>query len=276
MKKTVLLTSILLSFLFGKAQITNPSPYCDGSFDDNSGPPLPEWISKVTLGSLNNPTNQQAAPHYVYYNNLNAVVLTAGNSYTISFTFDAFSDGYGAWIDFNHDNVFDTATEKIAMNAPMSPIGPGSVSINTNFTVPLTAVGGITRMRVRQVNDQVYNLFNNYLILPCNASSSATDVMNYGECEDYDVNIITTTNVLEANNAFPNISYAISSNTLSINKEVNETIHLNIFNAIGQLSASEILAGNRIDLDLSNYPQGIYFLQLITDKGATLTKKWVR
>ncbi|MEI6815845.1 MAG: GEVED domain-containing protein [Bacteroidota bacterium] len=276
MKKTVLLTSILLSFLFGKAQITNPSPYCDGSFDDNSGPPLPEWISKVTLGSLNNPTNQQAAPHYVYYNNLNAVVLTAGNSYTISFTFDAFSDGYGAWIDFNHDNVFDTATEKIAMNAPMSPIGPGSVSINTNFTVPLTAVGGITRMRVRQVNDQVYNLFNNYLILPCNACSSGTDVMNYGECEDYDVNIITTTNVLEANNAFPNISYAISSNTLSINKEVNETIHLNIFNAIGQLSASEILAGNRTDLDLSNYPHGIYFLQLITDKGATLTKKWVR
>src|ERR1035441_8904179 len=102
MKKIVLVTIVLFSFLFSKGQITNPAPYCDASFDENGGPPLPEWISNVTLGTLNFTHGDLSYPnYYAYFDSITVPNLIAGNSYAISITFQAFNDGYGAWIDFN-------------------------------------------------------------------------------------------------------------------------------------------------------------------------------
>lgn len=276
MKKILLSTIVLFTFLISKGQITDPAPYCDGSLDDNGGPPLPEWITNVTLGTLNNTSGEQTAPHYIYYNNLTPPVLIAGNTYNISISFEAFSDGYGAWIDFNHDNLFDTVTEKITGNAAGTPIGPGTVTMTGSFTVPMNATPGITRMRVRQVNDQVYNFTHNYLIAPCNASGSSTDIMNYGECEDYDVNIVSTVGIPSLVNNLLSMNYYLSSNSLNIQKSSTEKVEMKIYNALGELIKSSTIINPLTTIDVSNFQSGIYFVQFFGDKNFISTGKFVK
>jgi hypothetical protein len=273
MKKIVLLTIVLFSFLFSNGQITNPAPYCDGAFNDNNGPPLPEWISKVVLGTLNNNSPDQPYPHYAYYDSVAVPNLMVGNNYTISITFQAFNDGYAAWIDYNHDDLFDTVTEKIMGNAPNTPIGPGAVTKTGNFTVPLNATLGITRMRVRQVNDTGYNHTHSYLIAPCNYDST---IMHYGSCLDFNVNIVATTGIQSLANNSGSVSYYLSGNSLNIRKTLNDKVEMKIYNALGELIKSSTMINPLNTIDVSSLRAGIYFVQFSGDKDFISTGKFVR
>ena len=177
-----------------QAQVTSPSPYCNGEFDDPA-PVVPDAIKSITLGTLTNASGgQYAAPHYVYYSNLAAPDLTAGTSMPMSVTFNAASGcGWGVWIDFNQNNTFE-ASEKVAGSTGTGYLSVGSnTMVSPAIAIPATATSGNTRMRVRIVEDNAYTMVNGTAILPCNASTSAADVMDWGETEDYKVNIVNGT-----------------------------------------------------------------------------------
>lgn len=221
MKKMFFMLSLFVMATTLNAQITNPAPYCNGSFDDMDGFLVEDAINSVSIGTLTNATNAQyAAPHYVFYNNLTAPTLTKGSSYTLTVKFDVKGGcGYGVWIDYNQNNTFE-ATEKVAGST-----SGNSLDITTNTTItqsvviPATATTGNTRMRVRIVEDDTYNMDNNYVIAACNASTSTTDVMDWGETEDYIVNIAggsTTTPVVNTTAAS-----AIGATTATLNGSVN-------------------------------------------------------
>jgi hypothetical protein len=221
MKKMVFLLSLLVMATNLNAQITNPAPYCIATFDDMEGFPVDDAINSVSIGTLTNVTNAQyAAPHYVFYNNLAAPTLTKGSSYTLIVKFDVKGGcGYGVWIDYNQNNTFE-ANEKVAGST-----SGNSLEITTNTTItqsvviPATATTGNTRMRVRIVEDDTYNMDNNYVIAACNASTSATDVMDWGETEDYIVNIsgsATTTPIVNTTSAT-----AVGATTATLNGSVN-------------------------------------------------------
>jgi len=99
-------------------------------------------------------------------------------SYTISLKVGTwYSSNYiAAFIDFNHDGVFTTATERIAMSPNMAANG----TYTTTFTVPTTAYIGTTTLRVREVY--------------ANSNIDACAYGTYGETEDYSVTIIPTCN----------------------------------------------------------------------------------
>jgi len=195
MKKNIFLFLLFLSIsTFANAQITNPTPYCNGSFDDMDGFLVDDAINSVSIGTLTNATNAQyAAPHYVFYNNLTAPSLTKGTSYTLTVKFDVKGGcGYGVWIDYNQNNTFE-ATEKVAGTTSGNLLDMTTNTIITqSVLIPVTATTGNTRMRVRIVEDDTYNMDNNYVIAACNVSTSATDVMDWGETEDYVVNIASS------------------------------------------------------------------------------------
>lgn len=203
------------------AQITNPAPYCIANFDDMEGFLVDDAINSVSIGTLTNATNAQyAAPHYIFYNNLAAPSLTKGTSYTLTVKFDVKGGcGYGVWIDYNQNNTFD-ANEKVA-----GTTSGNSLDITTNTTItqsvmiPATATTGNTRMRVRIVEDDTYNMDNNYVIAACNASTSATDVMDWGETEDYIVNIVGSTTPTPVVNT--TAASAVTSTTATLNGNVN-------------------------------------------------------
>ncbi len=82
------------------------------------------------------------------HTNLTATV-TAGNNYTVNIQFGTCGGNYSgngeAWIDFNHDQVFDNS-ESIGTWSGTPPVAASAF----NFTVPANNVNGTTRMRIIQ------------------------------------------------------------------------------------------------------------------------------
>jgi GEVED domain/Secretion system C-terminal sorting domain len=116
--------------------------------------------------------------------------LNAGSSYTTAVQFSTcggnFSGAGQAWIDFNIDGIFD-ASESIGT---WSGVPPVPVS-NFNFTVPVNALTGNTRMRVIQQEAGVLPLD------PC-ASFTWGSVMDFAitigggiDCSGYDGDVMS-------------------------------------------------------------------------------------
>jgi hypothetical protein len=216
MKSTLTILSVFLVGI-SQAQVINPSPYCNGAFDDAGGFNVSDAIKSVSIGSLtNNSAGQFGGGHYVYYNNLAAPVLNSGTTIPMNIIFEVHGGaGYGVWIDFNHNNTFE-ANEKVAGSTANGWLDMNNnTTINATVSIPATALPGETRMRVRIVEDDEYTMTNGAAILPCNASTSATDIMDWGETEDYKVNITGGTN-----NSKPQAAFTASA----VNGTVNNSI----------------------------------------------------
>jgi hypothetical protein len=162
-----------LSVQLGATGITYCVPtYTTGSiFDD--------YIGRVQLGTINNVTLGSPAPFYTLYPSTGSTTtsLATGSTQTISLSSGTFpfNQNMAVWIDYNQNGVFSDPGEKLGevLNVPQFP-----ATSTITFTVPGAALGGATRMRVRDV------YFSSNLD-PCLNYS-------YGETEDYVVNITGT------------------------------------------------------------------------------------
>ncbi|HTO14329.1 MAG TPA: GEVED domain-containing protein [Edaphocola sp.] len=108
------------------------------------------------------------------YSDYTAMQVSASQGMTFNFNVGVgnYSGGVKIWADWNHDGVFDPITELLA--ASPSTISSGS-SFTGTITVPATALGGLTRLRVRVVEGST-------VFTPC-------DNFSYGETEDYIINV---------------------------------------------------------------------------------------
>lgn len=171
LSKTKLPTSllVLLAIVFSLLSEQALAAYCDAS-----GSNLYHYIKGVQVGSINNiPTGNSI---YADYTSLSTtmvpevgypITVTRGNPW------DDVYDKCGLWVDWNQDMDFSDAGEEI----PMS-IGVDPCTFTGTITPPAGAALGNTRMRVRIVWNSVP--------YPCVHS-------NYGEVEDYTINVYTTT-----------------------------------------------------------------------------------
>jgi hypothetical protein len=123
-----------------------------------------EYISRVILETIDNSSTCVPYSDYTYL----STTLTGGTIYQVTVEIgSAWSGDRGAaWIDFNHNYEFDPE-EQIMEGAGYGPY-------LSQFTVPVSAVGGLTLMRVR--------LCFNQTPYPCGDC-------NYGEVEDYSITI---------------------------------------------------------------------------------------
>ncbi len=140
--------------------------YCTAQGNDASE----EYIGRVQLGSINNATSVGSgySDHTSISTNLSK---GASNTITITPTWpgSTFREGYSVWIDYNQDGDFEDAGEQVWTQARTQ-----DSPVSGSFTVPSTATNGATRMRV--------SMRYNTIPSPCGS-------FNYGEVEDYTVNI---------------------------------------------------------------------------------------
>ena len=133
-----------------------------------------EKIGRVQVGTINNASTGTAG--YEDFTSL-STNLSKGSAYTItitpSWTGTVYSEGYGVWIDYNGDKDFDDAGELVWSNAAST-----TTPVSGSFTVPTSALTGATRMRV---------------VMRYNTTPSACGAFDYGQVEDYTVNLTTTT-----------------------------------------------------------------------------------
>ena len=130
-----------------------------------------EWIDYVKLGTL----ARTSAADGGYYNGtaLAAPSIGAGTSQTINFSAGyastIYTEYWKVYIDYNKNGVFTDAGELVVSGSAAS-----SGTLAATFTVPTTARNGTTRMR---------------LVMSDASATTSCNGYNYGETEDYTVNI---------------------------------------------------------------------------------------
>lgn len=156
--------------------------YCAPTY--TSGPAFGDEITNVSLNgatiNLSRNSGASLTPFYTFFNSENKPDLLQGTGYSVAVTFGADGNQFaGIWIDYNNNGVFDVSEFS---GSTVSPGGNGTTNIP--ILVPIGAVLGDLRMRVRGGNDS--QLAANQA---CGASSSG-----FGETEDYIVTIIPPPN----------------------------------------------------------------------------------
>lgn len=164
--------------------------YCTPLY--TTGTAASDYINGVTLEGISNlgTGGSITTTGYSDYTALSAD-LTNGASYSL--TVDngtSYSITITAWIDYDQDETFET--DEVLGNLSLSASGSGII----DFTVPITALGGGTRMRVR-------GIYPSGLAVPLDPCNSVT----YGEAEDYTINL---SGGLENNIAVTAISSPVS------------------------------------------------------------------
>jgi len=219
-----------------------------------------EWIDLVELGSISNSTSSDGG--YADYTNL-STDLTTGSNVTIyfsaGFASSSYTEYWHVWIDFDHNGTFESDEEVVSGSSSSSDKLSGS------FDVPTDATTGQTRMRVT---------------MKYNSAASPCETFNYGEVEDYTVNITNSTSnyyltdegdatKLKNSDAETGISvYPNPANeniTLNIKAgERNTTV--SIYNTKGSLVKTLPINHSERQINISELPSGTYILKVADEK----------
>jgi GEVED domain/Ig-like domain CHU_C associated/MAM domain, meprin/A5/mu len=166
MKKTTLFILILFLGVFGLAKA---QPYCTSTWTNTSD----DWISNVTIGSIN---NTSASTFYTDYTATQSTNISPGTTTPISVTISIANGTWlqhaAVWVDWNQNFIFDASEfTYLGDNQSTAP----SFTISGNITAPPTALPGPTRMRVIE---QYFTI-----LTASDGCASGT----YGETEDYTI-----------------------------------------------------------------------------------------
>ncbi len=220
-----------------------------------------EFIDYVAIGGIANTTGANAG--YGNFTNLVGNVPYGANTITLSagFTGSAYTEFWAVWIDYNKNGTFETTEKAVSGSSSSSGL------LTANFTVPTSALAGITRMRVS---------------MKYNAAQTACETFAYGEVEDYTVNIggsaiasiengvqiANESNIYEFN-IYPNPV----ENILNISLQDERKTSFKIYNLMGQ----EVKSGNvsQTEINVSNLNSGIYIFEM-NDGQKTITKKFIK
>lgn len=275
MKKNYIIALLAFSS-FTFAQSTNPAPYCLATFD-NGVFDVDNSINQVQIGTLNNISGgRYAFPHYVFYDNLPVVSLERGQSYDMTLQFNVYGGcGFGVWIDFNQDDIF--VPQERVLGTISEPLGFGeNVTTTLSFTIPANAVLGETRMRIRIAEDDQFSQGTNYNTPPCNEGSTSMGILDWGETEDYSVNITGVLGVQDASKSVFSVYPNPANSVLNINTTNAENMSYKVFN----LQGTEIMSGNvsssNNQISIDAISQGVYFIKLTASDKTSTTMKFIK
>ena len=154
------------------------TPYYCASYSTSTAD---ETIKNVTLGTINNTTTD--CDTYNYFGYL-STTLQAGFSYPLSVTIGdcenatCYSKRAVAYVDWNHDLVFNQATEKVWSSGQLTSTPCPDQVLSGSVAVPVTATLGPTIMRVIVVEGTNAN------------DPNACGTYSYGATEDYTINVV--------------------------------------------------------------------------------------
>ncbi len=178
--------------------VTPPSACSNGSGGpsycaSSSGFPWHDWIAGIQAGSLNNPSSKTA---YSDFTSLTANATAGQNlpiTLTAGFSWYTYEESWKIWIDYNHDGTFQEPNEvAFSQTIPAPPNGTNTFNVPGSIAIPATALTGPTRMRVTMKRGST--------------APSPCETVEYGEVEDYTVNIGSSLNEGGTGNRQPKIA----------------------------------------------------------------------
>lgn len=158
-----------------------------------------EFISRVQIGTIDNSTGASSGGYGDFTGQSTNLAKNASVTIAVTptWTGTTYNEGYSAWIDYNKDGDFTDAGEQVWTQSPTQ-----TTTVSGTFTVPSSAVEGTTRLRVS---------------MKYNGIPTACESFQYGEVEDYTVNI-TGGGDTQAPSAPTNLSASnVTQTTLTLN-----------------------------------------------------------
>lgn len=255
-KNTVLLINLKSFFTFliiTSGSVAHSQTYCTPGLDCSDD----DMILNVTIATINNTTTCGAGG----YNNFTAQpapTLITGTSYPISVTVgDGWSnEAVSVWIDYDSNGTFEQS------EFTFIGVGSGSV-VSGSVAIPAAATAGNKRMRVR--------------VAAVGATSATWDMScdeddEYGETEDYTVNIQATGSVNEF--SAQSLTVFKSNNVFTINSSAQLIDNVEVYDVSGKLIyASAGINSNLFDVDASGFKSQLLLLKVKTVDGVIHNKK---
>ncbi|MGC6430550.1 MAG: M14 family zinc carboxypeptidase [Jejuia sp.] len=186
--------------------------YCSSS--GNNAGATDEWIQRVEIQTINNGITGNDS--YSDYTSISTDIIIGEQNIPITITPDwsggpgTYAEGYSVWIDYNRDGDFEDTDEQVWTNAATN-----ATSVSGTFDVPNSGIStGVTRMRVSMRYNQI---------------PSSCDSFQWGEVEDYSVNIlpscskpatVTTTETICSGESY---TWAANGVTYSSNQNITIT-----------------------------------------------------
>ena len=232
----------------GGSDPTPPSGYCASNGNNTND----EYIQRVQIGSINNVSGASPGGYGDFTNLSTTLSGSASITITPAWTGTVYNEAYAVFVDWNRDGDFTDAGETVYTRAATT-----ATSVTGTFNVPSSASQGPTRMRVS---------------MKYNGVPTACESFQYGEVEDYIVNVTSSAGFgpgdsLDSNNStvsnsefsiFPN---PVTRGILNIQMEGEDAISTTIFNMLGQ----EVHKGNfENTIDVSRLEAGVYLIQVET------------
>jgi M6 family metalloprotease-like protein len=134
------------------------------------------WITNVTTSGGVSDFNNSSACSSLSYTDYSGSIIASNSQLettTMSFTSTGYLFSFSVWIDFNGNKIFE-ASERVIANKNSGQ----ALTFSDNFTVPISAIPGTHRMRVRG---------DYYLSV---TPSDPCKRLVYGETEDYAFTVI--------------------------------------------------------------------------------------
>ncbi len=252
--------------------------YCDSESNSTQA----EWIDNIELGGISNATGAGSG-YSDFTSQVGTLARGSSNTMIVSAAFSgrAYTEFWSIWIDFNKNGTFESSERVV--NGSSSSANNLSATVN----VPTNAALGQTRMRVS---------------MKYNAAPGACETFDFGEVEDYTINIINTTSNANLNstlfattnlntqetftpsNSKPKfVGFGIDQKTKILGNEApttlevypnpsNYDVHISLSNIQNPNSTYKIIntAGQMLKsgnlstdkIDVSNFDQGLYILQV--------------
>lgn len=214
-------------------------------------------IKNVKLNTINNTSTSSAG--YEDFSYLSTDVKK-GETYTITVTpywaTTVYPMRYRLFIDYNNNGVFTDAGETVwtqasATNAP---------TVSGTFTIPTTAITGNVRMRISAAYTQ---------------TPTSCSTLNYGQVEDYSINIQEMLAVSDVKNGNQTVIYPNPvKDVINIQSKDSSELSYQVYNVAGQV----VLTGKSSDkkINAQKLTSGNYVLELTNKEGVKSTQKFIK
>ena len=228
-----------------------------------------EWIDLVELGSISNSTSADGG--YADYTNLSTDITTGSNVtiyFSAGFASSSYTEYWHVWIDFDQNGTFESDEEVVTGSSSNAD------KLEASFDVPTDANLGETRMRVT---------------MKYNSEASPCESFDYGEVEDYTVNITESTsnyyladedNATKLKNANARTGITVFPNPANENitldiKAGKRNTTVSIYNNKGSLVKTVPMNSSKRPINISELPSGTYILK-VADEREPFVKQFIK
>lgn len=281
MKKIFYAISFLMLPILANAQKTNPVPYCASEYNNNYN-----MMKEVSIGAYTHSfgaMGSTASPNtYLYVDTANFPKIS--KDYNVSMFLDLYSvpdaqpTYFGVWIDYNHNDLFDTY-EMVAGNhnsgKALLPTGAASdASIPVILRAPASAFIGKTRMRItRTSGPSPYD--STFRADPC--AAMVTGGSTWGNTYDFDVSVIGDPSGIAENPLKKSLTLSPNpaASFIVINNNSTEKIKaIILMDMTGKVISTQ--AATTQQIDISNLANGMYWANILLENGANEMRNFIK